>query len=112
VRNVTLVIAVITLGVTIAGLLVQFALITLIFRGSNWARILSMTLSAIAVIAAAVDFFNGGAEVNLRANLLGLPLDILVLLALSSERSSAWARRIRYLRIERKWAKRHPRYAG
>jgi hypothetical protein len=104
-RNATLIIAVFTLCVTILGLLVQFALITLIFRGSNWARILSMTLSAIAVVAAAIDFFNGGTQVNLRANLLGLPLDILVLLALSSERSSAWARRIRYLRIERKWAK-------
>ena len=111
-RNVTIVIAGVSIGITIFGLLVQFALITLIFRGSNWARILSMTLSAIAVIAAAIDFFNGGAQVNLRANLLGLPLDILVLLALSSERSSAWARRIRYLKIERRWAKRHPRAAG
>ncbi|MGN6204635.1 LssY C-terminal domain-containing protein [Humibacter sp.] len=111
-RNVTIVIAIVSIGITIFGLLVQFALITLIFRGSNWARILSMTLSAIAVIAAAIDFFNGGAQVNLRANLLGLPLDILVLLALSSERSSAWARRIRYLKIERRWAKRHPRAAG
>ena len=44
-------------------------------------------------------------QVSLRANLLGLPLDILVLLALSSERSSAWARRIRYLKLERRWAK-------
>ncbi|GAB3610323.1 hypothetical protein GCM10027414_24490 [Humibacter ginsengiterrae] len=111
-RNLTLVIAGISIGVTIFGLLVQFALITLIFRGSNWARILSMTLSAIAVIAAAIDFVGGGAQVNLRANLLGLPLDILVLLALSSERSSAWTRRIRYLKIERRWAKRHPHSAA
>ncbi|MHA7984606.1 LssY C-terminal domain-containing protein [Rathayibacter sp. CAU 1779] len=102
-------VAVFALAVTIAGLLVQFALITLIFRGSNWARILSMTLSAVAVIAAAVDFFNGGPQVSLRANLLGLPLDILVLFALSSERSSAWTRRIRYLHIERKSAKRAAR---
>jgi hypothetical protein len=71
-----------------------------------------MTLSAIAVIAAAIDFVGGGAQVNLRANLLGLPLDILVLLALSSERSSAWTRRIRYLKIERRWAKRHPHSAA
>lgn len=94
------------LTATIVGLLVQIVLIVLIFRGSNWARILSMTLSAMAVVAAAVDFFNGGAEVSLRANLLGLPLDILVLLALSSERTSAWARRIRYLQLEKRWARR------
>ncbi len=104
--------AVITLAFTGAGLLVQVGLIGLIFRGSNWARILAMTLSAIAVIAAAVDYFNGGPQVSLRANLLGLPLDILVLLALSSERSSAWARRIRYLRIERRSARRASRQAG
>ena len=110
-HTVTLIIAGAAFGITIAGLLVQFALITLIFRGSDWARILSMTLSAIAVIAAAVDFFAGGPQVNLRANLLGLPLDILVLLALSSERSSAWTRRIRYLRIERRWARRLMRLA-
>jgi hypothetical protein len=104
-QAVAIVLASTAFTVTIIGLLVQFVLITLIFRGSNWARILSMTLSAIAVIAAAVDFFNGGPQVSLRANLLGLPLDILVLLALSSERSSAWARRIRYLKLERRWAK-------
>ncbi|WP_246846264.1 LssY C-terminal domain-containing protein [Humibacter ginsenosidimutans] len=69
-------VAVTTVVVIAVGLLVQAALITLIYRGSNWARIVSMTLSAIAVIAAAVDFFNGGTQVNLRANLLGLPLDI------------------------------------
>ncbi|WP_243061622.1 LssY C-terminal domain-containing protein [Humibacter sp. RRB41] len=100
--------AVIALSVSIIAVLVQLGLITLIFRGSNWARLLAMIVSALTVIFAAVDYFNGGPNVNLRANLLGLPLDILVLLALSAEQSSAWARRIRYLKIERKWAKRHP----
>jgi hypothetical protein len=83
-------------------ILVQVVLIILIYRGSNWARILSMTISAMAVIVAAVDFFHGGPQINLLANLLGLPLDILVLLALSSERSSAWTRHMHYLQLARR----------
>jgi hypothetical protein len=98
--------AVATVVVIVVGLLAQFALVTLVYRGSNWARILAMALSAIAVAVAAVDFFNGGPQINLRANLLGLPLDILVLFALSSEHSSAWTRRIRYLRITRRGVRR------
>ena len=100
--------AVVALVVAILSVLVQFGLITLIFRGSNWARLLAMLVSSLTVVFAAVDYFNGGPDVNLRANLLGLPLDILVLLALSAEQSSAWTRRTRYLKIERKWAKKHP----
>jgi len=100
--------AVIAVSVSALAVLVQLGIITLIFRGSNWARLLAMIVSALTVTFAAIDYFNGGPQVSLRANLLGLPLDILVLLALSSEQSSAWARRIRYLKIERKWAKRHP----
>ncbi|GAB3794520.1 hypothetical protein GCM10028798_01390 [Humibacter antri] len=111
-RGLGIVAASTAIGIIAAVLVVQIALILLIFRGSNWARILSMTVSAFTVIVAAIDYFNGGAQVSLRANLLGLPLDILVLLALSSEASSAWARRIRYLKIERKWAKRHPHAAA
>lgn len=94
--------AVVVIGLMVLIVLVQSALITLIYRGSNWARIVSMSLSAIATIAAAVDYFNGGRQVVLYANLLGLPLDILVLLALSSLQASAWTRRIRYLRLRRR----------
>ncbi|WP_082581498.1 LssY C-terminal domain-containing protein [Leifsonia sp. Root227] len=77
------------------GLLFYLLLAVLVFRGSNWARIASMSYSSLLVIVAAIDFFNGGPQVTLHNNLLGLPLDILVVLALSSQRSRLWARRPR-----------------
>lgn len=93
--------AVVVILLATIGVIAQFALIGLIDRGSNWARILAMTLSVISVVVSAIDYFNGGPPVSLRANLFGLPLDILVLLALSSASASAWTRRIRYLRLRR-----------
>lgn len=94
--------AAMVIALSATGIVVQSALVALIYRGSNWARILAMSVSALAVVAAAVDYFNGGPPVSLRANVLGLPLDILVLLALSSPSASAWTRRIRYLRLHRR----------
>jgi hypothetical protein len=82
----------IVVGLLVFGLLVYLALAVLVFFGSNWARIASMTFSAFIIVATAVDFFNGGPQVTLRSNLLGLPLDILVVLALSSQRARLWAR--------------------
>ncbi|MFF1635462.1 LssY C-terminal domain-containing protein [Leifsonia sp. NPDC058248] len=86
------------------GVVVYLVLAVLVFRGSNWARIASMSFSSLLVIAAAIDFFNGGPQVSLRNNLLGLPLDILVVLALSSQRSRLWARRLHPSRRERREA--------
>lgn len=54
-----------------------------------------MSYSAILIVFAAIDFFNGGPQISLRNNLFGLPLDILVVLALSSQRARQWARRPR-----------------
>jgi hypothetical protein len=85
----------IAMGVFAAGLVFYFLLALLVFTGSNWARIASMSYSALLVILAAVDFFNGGEQVTLHTNILGLPLDILVVLALSSQRAREWARRPR-----------------
>jgi hypothetical protein len=82
----------IVVGLLVFGLLVYLGLAVLVFFGSNWARIASMTFSAIIIVATAVDFFNGGPQVTLRSNLLGIPLDILVVLALSSQRARLWAR--------------------
>jgi hypothetical protein len=65
----------------------------LIYRGSNWARIAAMGISGLAIVSSAIEFFNGGPPVRLQANLIGLPLDILVLFALSSESARIWARR-------------------
>ncbi len=78
-------------AVAAAGFPAYLLLAVLVFRGSNWARIASMAFSGALVLLAAVDFFNGR-NVTLRENLFGLPLDILVLLALSAEAASTWAR--------------------
>ena len=83
----------IAMGVFAAGLVLYFLLALLVFFGSNWARIAAMSYSALIIFFSAIDFFNGGPQVSLKNNLLGLALDILVLLALSSKRSRQWARR-------------------
>lgn len=83
----------VAMGLFAAGLVFYFALGLLVFTGSNWARIASMSYSALLIVLAAIDFFNGGEQVTLRTNILGLPLDILVVLALSSQRARLWARR-------------------
>jgi hypothetical protein len=82
----------IVMGVFAGGLVVYAALAILVFFRSDRARIASMSFSALLIVIAAVDFFNGGPQVTLRNNLLGLPLDILVVIALSSERARHWAR--------------------
>lgn len=85
----------ILLGIFAAGLVFYFLLSLLVFFGSNWARIATMSYSSGLIVIAAIDFFNGGPQVTLHNNLLGLPLDILVVLALSSQGSRQWARRPR-----------------
>lgn len=82
---------------TVVGLwlLVYLWVAILVYRGSDRARVLAMSLSSLAIIISAIDFFNGGAQFNLQNNILGLPLDILVVVALSSQRSRIWARRTR-----------------
>ncbi|MEV8213710.1 LssY C-terminal domain-containing protein [Leifsonia sp. NPDC077715] len=85
----------IVMGVFGAGLVLYFLLALLIFFGSNWARIAAMAYSSLIIVFSAIDFFNGGPQISLKNNLLGLALDILVVLALSSKRSRLWARRPR-----------------
>ena len=67
-------------------LLLYLWMAILVYRGSDRARVIAMSLSSLAIIVAAIDFFNGGAQFTLQNNILGLPLDILVVLALSSQR--------------------------
>jgi hypothetical protein len=76
-------------------LLVYLWVALLVYRGSDRARIFAMSLSSLAIVIAAIDFFNGGPQFNLENNILGLPLDILVVIALSSQRARVWARRPR-----------------
>ncbi|WP_426517832.1 LssY C-terminal domain-containing protein [Diaminobutyricibacter sp. McL0618] len=76
-------------------LLLYLWMAILVYRGSDRARVIAMSLSSLAIIVTAVDFFTRDAPINLQNNILGLPLDILVVLALSSQRSRDWARRVR-----------------
>jgi hypothetical protein len=75
-------------------LLLYLWMAILVFRGSDRARVIAMSLSSLAIILTAVSFFHG-AQFDLQNNILGLPLDILVVLALSSQRARSWARRPR-----------------
>ena len=66
-----------------------------IFVGRNWARLIAMTFSTVAILSQAVTVLAGGPGITLQTNLPGLALDILLLLALSSERALVYARRER-----------------
>jgi hypothetical protein len=105
------IVAVVALVVVGIAVLLDAALVFLLFRGSNAARLLAMAISAIAVAWAGFDYVFGGVAVSLRADLLGLPLDILLLLALSARGASTWTRRVRYLTWERRFAERRARAA-
>ncbi|BCW60905.1 LssY C-terminal domain-containing protein [Arthrobacter sp. StoSoilB20] len=66
-----------------------------IFLGSNGARVIAMALSSISILVQAVDYSTGTANLTLEAGLSGLASDILVLLALSSQRARVYAKRQR-----------------
>jgi hypothetical protein len=97
-RGIVEVVVAVVVGMLAFGLVVYLLLAVLVFLGSNWARIAAMSLSALFIVVTAIDYFNGGPQISLRNNLLGLPLDILVVLALSSQRARLWARRRRQRR--------------
>lgn len=86
------IVLVVVMALGALGVMVYLLLALLIFRGSNWARVAAMAYSALLVLLTAVAFF-GGEAVTLSTNIFGLPLDILVLLALSARSSRLWARR-------------------
>ena len=71
--------------------LAEILLAWFVFRGRNWARTVAMALSTAAICLQAFDVFHGGPDITLQSNLPGLTLDILLLLALSSKRSRAYA---------------------
>lgn len=80
------------IGIGAVALAAYLLLAIGVFRGSNWARNASMAYSGTLVAASAIAFVSGEA-ITLTTNLFGLPLDILVLLALSARSSRVWARR-------------------
>lgn len=72
-----------------------------VFFGSNVARIAVMTFSTINLIIAAVEHFGGHQAITLGTNLVGVSLDILILIALSSGRARDFARRPREKKASR-----------
>jgi hypothetical protein len=81
---------------SIFGVVVVIDLIVarLIFRGSNRARFVAMILATFMVLGSAVDFIVNGTSFTLEnGGLLGLSLDILVLVALSSDEARDFAAR-------------------
>ncbi|WP_017197327.1 LssY C-terminal domain-containing protein [Arthrobacter sp. M2012083] len=87
--------------VTVMGLVVlvfglgEVFLAWRIFLGSNGARVIAMALSSISILVQAIDYSTGTANLTLEAGLAGLASDILVLLALSSQRARVYAKRQR-----------------
>lgn len=82
----------IIVAVTAMSVIIYIALAVLVYRGSNWARVTVMGFSVLLIVVAAISFFNG-TSVTLRGDLFGLPVDILLLLALSAQSSSLWSRK-------------------
>jgi len=79
------------------GSLAIFALIQLVFgvfvvMGSNVARVIVMFVSSVSILTYGFDLVSGGSQLSQQTNLVSLAIDILVLLALSSDRASRWAR--------------------
>lgn len=94
----TSVVAWVVSGASAFGVLILLVFAWLIWRGNNAARILVMSGLTLSIISAAVGYFAMGEEISIRTSLVLLGLDILVLLALSSRDSRAWARRRRRVR--------------
>jgi len=86
------------LGIAIVlGALAVFELLVAwrILRGSNGARLIAMAVSTAAIVVQAVALVAGGPGITVQTNLIGLSLDILLLLALSSHRARIYALRPR-----------------
>ncbi|MFB2583516.1 LssY C-terminal domain-containing protein [Herbiconiux liukaitaii] len=89
----------------ILGLIVVLALVELllgifVFLGSNIARIAVLTFSVIGIVVSAIDHIQGHQAITLGTNLVSLSLDILILIALSSDRARDYARRPRSKKAE------------
>lgn len=75
------------------GLSVQTVLGVLILRGVNIVRVWVMVIAVMSISAAFIGWWSHDQEITLQGTLLGLSLDILILLALSSRSAAAYARR-------------------
>ena len=103
----------VVLGIVIGGVAL-WALVLLCFgfglvRGSNTARMLAQFWAAISITAAAITYFSTSDSITVRATLLTLSLDILILLALSSRNARTWTRgkSRRWIAFDRLTPRRH-----
>ena len=59
--------------------------------GRNWARVVVMVFSTLSIASSFVAWWAQGQEITLQSTFLSLSLDILILLAVSSQSAAAYA---------------------
>ncbi|TAJ46818.1 MAG: hypothetical protein EPO52_14875 [Herbiconiux sp.] len=91
----------IVIGVTAVFGAAEFLFGLFVFFGSNVARIAVMAFSTINILIAAIEHVNDHVAITLGTNLVGVSLDILILIALSSGRARDYARRPREKKASR-----------
>lgn len=74
-------------------MVIQVALAILIYVGQNLARVLVMIIATIDIGSAFAAWIARGGSLGLAGTLYALALDVLILLALSSQSAAAYARR-------------------
>lgn len=82
-----------TIGVMVASLVAQLAVVVSLWHGRNWARLLVMILAVGSISVAFTTWFLREQEITIHTTLLTIALDVLTLLALSSRSAAAYARR-------------------
>ncbi|MET0736493.1 MAG: hypothetical protein ABWY55_12735 [Microbacterium sp.] len=82
---------IIAAGATV--LLIDLLLAVFIYRGHNWARVVTMLIATMSIGTSFVAWWAQGQEITIEGTFLSLSLDILILLALSSRSAAAYARR-------------------
>jgi hypothetical protein len=84
---------VVIVAIFFAYAVVDIVLAVAVFLGHNWARVIAMVLSTVAIIVQAATLAGGGPGITLKTTLTGLALDILLVVALSSQGARIYARR-------------------
>jgi hypothetical protein len=74
---------------------IQLLIAWSVFRGSNAARVIAMTVTALGLLLEVLSLELGGPRITVTTSLVPVALGILLLLALSSERALVYARRDR-----------------
>ncbi|GAB3120192.1 hypothetical protein [Glaciibacter psychrotolerans] len=86
-------------GVYAAGQLFYIALAGFVFLGQSWARNVAMAVATLSILFAFGNYLLNGAAITFKTTLLGLTLDILILLTLSSAPAREFARGRKLIRV-------------